>query len=270
MEKDRILGIIIMVLSPFEFIPLIIFFFNYITEYGYSGFMKDFNENLGKLDFDYKEKDRIRSAFEALFHRYTDSTGISGLGLALKSFAINTAIFALIIVMLILQCHCVCKKDIFMKTIWSIIMLVIAFAIAIIYDVYGFDAKYTIDLSDDEIYIFDDEFNQEIRKNLDYVYSRRKNMITCAFLVQSVMIIQIVLIILKCKFTDRTKDDQINFTRYPLYVPNALNAPNSLNVPNTQIVPNTQNVPNTQIVPNTLNAPITPNAPINQENMYGM
>ena len=226
--------------------------------------MEHLEKELGKLERDSKEKDRIRSAFEAVFHHYSDSTGIGGLGLAFISFAINTVIFALIIVMLILQCHCVCKKDILIKTIWSIIMLVLAFAIAIIYDVSGLNVKYTIDLRDDEIYIFSDEFNQEIRENLDYVYNRRKDMITCAFLAQSVMIIQIVLIILKCQFTDETKDAQINFAGYPLYVPNALNAPNSLNEPNIPIVPNTE------IVPNTLTTPSTPNAPINQENMYGM
>lgn len=264
MAKDQILGIIIMVLSPFEFIPLIIYFFRYIEEYSYRTLMDHLGDELGKTDLDSKEKDRIRYAFEAVFHRYSDSTGVGSLGLAFVSFAINTVIFALIIVMLILQCHCVCKKDIVIKTIWSIIMLVIAFAIAIIYDVSGFNVKYIIDLRDDEIYRFSDQFNQEIKKNLDDVYNRRKDMITCAFLVQSVMIIQIVLIILKCKFTDETKDAQINFAPYPLYVPNALNAPNSLNVPNTQIAPNTQ------IVPNTLTAPSAPNAPINQENMYGM
>ena len=255
MEKDRILGIIIMVLSPFEFIPLIVYFFSYIQEYSFRTIMDDLDTELKESTFDEEKKNRIRSAFEAVFHKYTDST-LGGLALAFGSFAINTIIFALIIVMLILQCHCCCQDKVFIKTIWSIIMLVIACAIAIKYDVSAFDVKYTLDLSDDEIYVFSDKFNQEIRENLDYQYSRRKDMLTCAFMAQTVMIIQIVLSVLKCRFSNETKDVQMNFAPYPLYAPNTLNAPYSFNVPNTQIVPNT------------LNAPITP-APINQVNMYG-
>ena len=256
MEKDRILGIIIMVLSPFEFIPLIVYFFSYIQEYSFRTIMDNLDTELKESTFDEEKKDRIRSAFEAVFHKYSDSTAVGSFGLAFGSFAINTIIFALIIVMLILQCHCCCQDKVFIKTIWSIIMLVIACLIAIKYDVSAFDVKYTLDLSDDEIYVFSDKFNQEIRENLDYQYSRRKEMLTCAFMAQTVMIIQIVLSILKCRFSNETKDVQMNFAPYPLYAPNTLNAPNSFNVPNTQIVPNA------------LNSPITP-APINQENMYG-
>ena len=221
MEKDKILGLIIIILSPFEFIPLIIYFWSYGAEYSYRQFMEDFNDEIYKLKLESKEEDRIINAFERLFHKYGDSSGISGLGQYLTSFAINTVIFGLIIPVLILQCPNICKNGILAKTIASIILLVIAFLFAILYDSFAFDAKYKLDLNDDEIYIYPDKFNKEVKENLDSRYNRRKNMIICAFLAQSVMIIQAILVILKYRFTDKKQNVQMNFVQYPPYLPNA-------------------------------------------------
>ena len=174
MENDRIIGIFIMVLSAFIFIPLIIFFFSYGGVYTYKTFMETFGTKLSSLKLEHSEEERIRSAFEKVFHKYSDSSAIGSLGLYLLSFFINTIIFGLIIVMLILQCKCCCENSMLGKTICSSIMLVVAILVAIIYDYIALDIEYKLGLRDDEIYMFDDEFNQEIRENLDDIYNKRK------------------------------------------------------------------------------------------------
>ena len=40
-----------------------------------------------------------------------------------------------------------------------------------------------MNLSDEKIYIFDDEFNEEIRKNLKFAYERRIYLLVCTFFV---------------------------------------------------------------------------------------
>ena len=221
MEKVRKLRIIIIVLSSLEFIPLIIYYWLYVGEYSFEDFMEDFNRELAKVDSEKINTNRIRSAFEGLFHYYRDSTGTSILMHSFKSFAINTVIFGLIIAMLILQCPNNCKNSIFGKTIASIILLIIAFSFAIIYDVYAFEVKCKLRLSDDETYIFNDKFNEEVKENVDYMYNRKIYLIVCVFLAQSAMIAQAVLIILKYRFTDKKQNVQMNFVQYPPYSSNA-------------------------------------------------
>ena len=227
MEKVRKLRIIIMVLSSLEFIPLIIYYWLYVGEYSFEDFMEDFNRELAKVDSEKINTNRIRSAFEGLFHYYRDSTGTSILMHSFKSFAINTVIFGLIIAMLILQCPKTCKNSIYAKYNASIILLFIAFLIAIAYDAFAFEVKYKLDLNDDEIYIFSDKFNEEIKKNLNYQLARKINMIICVFLAQGAMITQAVLIILKHRATDKNQNVQMNLVQYPAYSPNApINQPN--------------------------------------------
>ena len=221
MEKVRILGIIIMALSALEFIPLIIYYYNYGEEYGFHDFMGKFKQEIYKLKLDSEKEERIIDAFEILFHYYNDNSGVSMLLHHAKSIAINIVIFGLIIAMLILQCPNNCKNSILGKTIASIILLVIAFSFAIIYDVYAFEVKYKLRLSDDETYIFNDKFNEEVKENVDYMYNRKIYLIVCVFLAQSAMIAQAVLIILKYRFTDKKQNVQMNFVQYPPYSSNA-------------------------------------------------
>ena len=61
-------------------------------------------------------------------------------------------------------------------------MLIIAFSFAIIYDVYAFEVKYKLRLSDDETYIFNDKFNEEVKENVVYMYNRKIYLIVCVFL----------------------------------------------------------------------------------------
>ena len=96
-----------------------------------------------------------------------------------------------------------------------------AFLIAIAYDVFAFEVEYKLNLNDDEIYIFSDKFNEEIKKNLNYQLTRKINMIICVFLAQGAMITQAVLIILKHRATDKNQNVQMNLVQYPAYSPNA-------------------------------------------------
>ena len=70
--------------------------------------------------------------------------------------------------------------------------------------------KYKLDLLDEEIYIFDDEFNNEIKEKFTILYETKIYMIICSFIWLLGMIAQFVLIILNLKIVYSKKKNNKN------------------------------------------------------------
>ena len=71
--------------------------------------------------------------------------------------------------------------------------------ISIVFVLDSFNAKYKIELDEekDNIYRFDNEFNKEIKDNLNYMYNRKIYMFVTIFFAQICIISLIILIITK-------------------------------------------------------------------------
>ena len=119
MEKDRIISIILIILSIFVFALLIIFSTKYTDEYSYKEFMLTFESKLDKLS-DLFNKEKILYAFESVFHHYTDSTGLTSFVEIIKVFFIDLSIFIGVSFLFVLQIENVCKGEDFLKFILSI------------------------------------------------------------------------------------------------------------------------------------------------------
>ena len=208
MEKYEILNLIIKIICIFEIILLVIYHFLYMSEFDFKDFMEKLYEKLKEFS---NYDDQYYQAFEDLFNRYYDSTGLFFMVNFLKSLAIFVAISLLLFFMFLLQIKCFCKQNDYLRYILSIISLILCFGVAFSYLIIAFNLKYTIKLKEDEIYIFDNDFNNEIKENIDYMYNRRIYMIVSVFFAQFFMICQIVLIIVVEKCTKTKKDFEINF-----------------------------------------------------------
>ena len=208
MKKHEILNLIIKILCIFEIIPLVIYHFLYMSEFNFKDFMEKLYDKLNGFS---NYNSEYYEAFEDLFNRYYDSTGLIFMALFFKSLAIFIAISLLLFLMYLLQIKCFCKQNDYLRYILSIIFLVLSFGVAFAYVVIAFNLKYKIKLKEEEIYIFDNDFNNEIKENIDYMYNRRIYMIVCVFLAQFFMICQITLIIVVEKFIKKNNSLEINF-----------------------------------------------------------
>ena len=179
-----------------------------MSEFDFKVFMEKLHEKLnGFSNYDYK----YYEAFEDLFNRYYDSTGLFFMAIFLKSLAIFVSISILLFFMFLLQIKCFCKQNDYLRYILSIISLVLSVGVAFAYLIIAFNLKYRIKLKEDEIYIFDNDFNNEIKENIDYMYNRRIYMIVCVLFAQFFMVCQIILIIVVEKFMKKKRITEINF-----------------------------------------------------------
>ena len=70
--------------------------------------------------------------------------------------------------------------------------------------------KNKVNLTNQEIYIFDDEFNKEVKNNLKKMYYRKIYMILFSIIVSIGSLIQFILIVLDIKLTYQMKGLNIN------------------------------------------------------------
>jgi len=61
------------------------------------------------------------------------------------------------------------SKYVLLKKFFSVFLLFHALSNMLIYLVYSFIAKYKVNLKSNEIYVFDDEFNKEIKSQLNFM-----------------------------------------------------------------------------------------------------
>ena len=128
---------------------------------------KEFMDKLKSKSYDYKSSGIIRP-FEDLFNEYYDN---AQLDFFLRGL-LSVIILIITVIELILMAYWHFKKNPLFKKL-SFFLLFHAFSNMLTYLFYSFIAKYKVDLEDNEIYVFDTEFNKEIKKNLNFMIFRK-------------------------------------------------------------------------------------------------
>ena len=196
MGKNKIFNILLLIISILDLISLVIFIVLYMSNYNFKSFMDKLNDRLREFGtFD----DKYYNAFKSLFNEYYDSTGLTITILSLKTIAVILPIFFLLLAMLLFQNNKCLKQKEFLRFILSFIFLISCMGISIVFVLDSFNAKYKIELDEekDNIYRFDNEFNKEIKDNLNYMYNRKIYMFVTIFFAQICIISLIILIITK-------------------------------------------------------------------------
>ena len=158
-----------------EVVLLIILHIFYIYQFTFRDYMRTLYIKLG---FDPDEEDvsgnYITKKFEDLFNDYLEWSGFAYLVLSFFSFLILFLVFIFMLIFMITYlCHlrrkgcCRCKKC------FSNFTIIFSMIISIPYIYYAYEAKYKIDLGDDVIYSFDEDFNKRTKKNIRFMKIRR-------------------------------------------------------------------------------------------------
>ena len=176
----------IIIILILQIIAIIVYNVLYILQFNFSDFIYDLKDKAH--DYNHYE---IISPFIELFHDYYDSTSLDH---GLKSL-LSISVAIITIIELIIITNCQFEKNICYKKYLSFFLLLYCVVNMIIYLVYSFIAKYKVNLKEDEIYVFDEKFNKEIKKHLNLMIFRKIFLIICSFIVLAGIAMQFVKII---------------------------------------------------------------------------
>ena len=184
-------------------ISLVIFHFKYIAQFDFRVFMEELERQVNsKKEIDLDTKNLIMDAFEKLFNRYFDNAILEFTMYKFTSFFV---MFFTIIAMFISTIWQFCNNCIKCKNYCIIILPIYSLVNMIIYFMFAFGSEYKINLSEKYLNIYTDKLNEEIRKNLDYMFYRKIYLIACVFFAVFGIIGQLVITIIGTK----NKDDKI-------------------------------------------------------------
>ena len=176
------------ILTILEIVLLTVCYVFYVQEFSFSDYMNELYDIL-ELEIYVDSKNNIIEKFQGLFNSYKDMGPLGNYLLIFFTLIplIITYIF-LISFMITYLYHfanrtcCKCKKT------FSYIAIIFAAVLSIIFIAIATDAKTKIDLTDEEIYQFDDEFNEKTRKNINFMKRRKIILIVGASLLYAVYI----------------------------------------------------------------------------------
>ena len=190
--KIKIKNIILIALLIPIFIALIIFHVKFLAKFEYKEFMSTLKDKA--YEKNQRNANDIIEPFEEVFGKYYDNAGLLFAFYIITSYCvlIITIIELIILVIIQLQQNCCgcCRKC------CSIFFPIHCLLNMIIYLVFAFGEKSEINLEKDKIYSFDEEFNKEIKQNLDFMKSRKIYLIVCVFVAILGIIGQLVIVIL--------------------------------------------------------------------------
>ena len=205
--------VLIILLIPI-FTAIALFHFKYITKFQFSSFMSTLqskaHENSLKRNETYP--DEFIEEFEKVFCRYTDSNGLSRAIPQAASLVILILTIIELLLLVIIQLKrscCGCCKETF-----SLIFLIHSLFDMLLYLVFAFDDQTEVNLNEDQIYSFDEEFNNEIRKNLDFMKKRKIYLIVCSSVAIVGVLSQLIIVILNmredCCLKNNNNNNNIN------------------------------------------------------------
>lgn len=182
--KSFIINIILFVILIFEICFLILYYIKFKEQYKFNNFMSTICY----------EHDDLCYALEEVFNHYSDT---SGLGQAFECLGIlffMAIIILAVIIVLILKYFVKYSRT---KLVCQIILLLFSLLVTgLIYFRNGIEAKYKVDISDDKIYIFDDEFNKEIKNNFDFMFKRKIYLVVYSIAIAVGIIAHIIIILI--------------------------------------------------------------------------
>ena len=186
MKKINFIYLLVIIV---QIILIIFFHIKFVSQYDF----KDFMASLQEREYERNHTDDdIMIPYEKVFNRYYDNAGLSqGLSIV-GSFLIMISTIITLITSGILQ-FCIIKKNCGRKG--AIVCIVYSFIAMMIYLVLGFNAEYKVNLKDEEIYVYDDEFNQEIKKNINFMKTRKIILILFSILVIFGIIFEFIVVV---------------------------------------------------------------------------
>ena len=188
---------------------LIIFHFKYVAQFNFYKFMTKLEDKLSlkekEKEIDYKTMEAILQAYYKVFNHYFDNAASLFALLTLLSMYVLFFTIIAILISVILQFG---NKSKDCKFFFIMFFSIYSLANIIIYFILAFNSKYKLDLSEKDIYIFDDEFNQEIKNNLYFMFKRKIYLITFVFLAFIGIIAQLIIGIIVNKNKDSKIPDQ--------------------------------------------------------------
>ena len=203
--------------------------------------MEDLYKKFG-LDMDDESSgNHITYEFEELFNNYQDMSGFGHVVFILIGFLfLFVAFIFLLSFMITYLCHfkrrscCKCKKT------CSYISIIAAMILSFPNFIYAYYSKTKINLTKEEIYQFDHDFNQRTEKNINFMKIRKIILISGVYILYAIYIVHIILLCLFNKkliiVDDNTnKDIEVNNV-------NINDANNAANVNNVVNVNNNNNV----------------------------
>ena len=165
----KIYQLIITLILTIEIAALIIFHSQYISQFEYKEFMEELQikENLQNKTIDANTLIEFRHLFNSYFE---DSIA----GYNAKIFGSFWLMFSTIILVALLSVFETCKTEAFFNKLWCAYLIPAYSLLSVIaYILIAFFSQDKLSLSDDKIYLYDDEFNSEIKNNLDFMAKRK-------------------------------------------------------------------------------------------------
>ena len=191
----RIILIILIILFCIEIAGVILF----TNKYAWIDNCGTFMDHL-----EYQLKKIYNNSYEFYFNKYIKVFGDDNNRFAVVIVGLYLTFFNIIelAVLLISNLFQLCNKRWkICRAITSLLLLLICFGYSFLLLWHSFSFKSKVDLTDEEIYIFDEEFNNEIKNNLKYIHDRRIYLITCSFFVTAAILAEFVLIIIDVKLS---------------------------------------------------------------------
>ena len=172
----KIYQIIITLILTIEIAALILFHFQYISQFDFKEFMVELEskENLQNKTIDSSTLIEFRNLFNSYFE---DSIA----GYNAKIFGSFWIMFSTIILVSALSVFEVCKTEAFFNKSWCIFFIPVYSSVSmIIYILIAFFSNDKLNLTDDKIYLYDNIFNNKIENNLDFMVKRKLYLIICS------------------------------------------------------------------------------------------
>ena len=92
------------------------------------------------------------------------------------------------------------------RGVFSLVLLSLCFIISLFSLIESIKTKYKVDLSDNQIYVYDIEFNKKIKEKLNMMYERKIYMLAFSIFLTLSIIVQITLIIIDIQLFEKKKN----------------------------------------------------------------
>ena len=196
----RVILLILFILLISEIIVLFFYHNQRLVKYNDSSFMSTIRYKLVETNHN-SSYEIIYPEFEELLTRAREKDSDFGEYFAqylLSIFTFVTLVAALVTSVLFQTCRNCLKVC---RAVVSLILLTYCLFLMILFLIESINTKYKVNLADDQIYIFDDEFNDEIKEKLKLMYARKIYMICFSIFLTLAVIAKYTLIIIDVKLS---------------------------------------------------------------------
>ena len=209
----RVILLILFILLIAELVVLIFFLIKRIDKYDHS-FVGELHDKM--IEYVYYPYPNIFNEFEKLFVKYKitkymridDSKRLAEI---LKSILNFIAIAGFLLIGVLLQTCRDCLKV--CRGVSSLILLTLCFGAMVKYLVESIMTQYKVNLTNEQIYMYDMEFNKKIKEKLDMMFDRKIYMLVFSIFLTLSAIAQYTLIIVDIQLFKKKRNNINNNTQ---------------------------------------------------------